>query len=453
MLEVVVLAAGKGTRMRSDLPKVLHPLAGKPFLSHVIDRATELSAVSTFVVVGHGADQVKTAMAGSTLHYVEQIEQLGTGHAVLQALPHLSDNSTVLILYGDVPLIGVEALRQLVTMVDDKSMGLLTVNLSEPFGYGRIVRNAHGQVQAIVEHKDADDAQLAISEVNTGVMAVRSQDLQRWLPQLSDSNAQNEFLLTDIIAMASSEGKAIVTAQPEHEYEVLGVNNRQQQATLERIYQGVTAQRLMEEGLTLLDPARFDCRGSLTVGTDCVVDVNCVFEGDVVLGDGVHIGPNCHIKDSTIASGAQIKSHSILESATVGEACAVGPFARLRPDTVLGKKAKIGNFVEIKKSAIGEDSKVSHLSYVGDAAVGNGVNIGAGTITCNYDGVNKFVTTIGDGVFVGSNTALVAPVALGANVTVAAGSVVTVDVEKESLVVARSRQRNIPGWVSPTKKS
>ncbi len=452
MLEVVILAAGKGTRMRSDLPKVLHPLAGKPFLRHVVDRAADVDAASTFVVVGHGAEQVQRVMDDSKLRYVEQKEQRGTGHAVQQALPHVSDDATVLILYGDVPLISATTLAELVEKVGDSSMGLLTVTLDDPMGYGRIVRDASGAVQAIVEQKDASAEQLTIQEVNTGVMAVRATDLKRWLPKLSDNNAQKEYLLTDIIAMANADGVSVVTAQPDHAHEVLGVNNRQQQAELERIYQRVTAEALMQEGLTLLDPQRFDCRGSLTVGKDCVIDVNCVFEGEVVLGDGVTIGPNCHIKDSTIADGAEIKSHSVLESATVGELCAVGPFARLRPQTVLAKKAKIGNFVEIKKSAIGEDSKVSHLSYVGDAAVGNSVNIGAGTITCNYDGVNKFVTTIGDGVFVGSNTALVAPVALGANVTVAAGSVVTVDADNDALVVARSRQRTIDGWVRPTKK-
>ncbi len=452
MLEVVILAAGKGTRMRSDLPKVLHPLAGKPFLRHVVDRAADVDAASTFVVVGHGAEQVQRVMDDGKLRYVQQKEQRGTGHAVQQALPHVSDDATVLILYGDVPLISATTLAELVEKVGDSSMGLLTVTLDDPMGYGRIVRDASGAVQAIVEQKDASAEQLTIQEVNTGVMAVRATDLKRWLPKLSDNNAQKEYLLTDIIAMANADGVSVVTAQPDHAHEVLGVNNRQQQAELERIYQRVAAEALMQEGLTLLDPQRFDCRGSLTVGKDCVIDVNCVFEGEVVLGDGVIIGPNCHIKDSTIADGAEIKSHSVLESATVGELCAVGPFARLRPQTVLAKKAKIGNFVEIKKSAIGEDSKVSHLSYVGDAAVGNSVNIGAGTITCNYDGVNKFVTTIGDGVFVGSNTALVAPVALGANVTVAAGSVVTVDADNDALVVARSRQRTIDGWVRPTKK-
>ncbi len=452
MLEITILAAGKGTRMRSNLPKVLHTLAGKPFLQHVLDRAEELGSNSTSVIIGHGADAVKEAVSAKNIGFVEQLDQLGTGHAVLQALPHLHEDATALILYGDVPLIATETLQRLITAVGDDALGLLTVNLDDPTGYGRIVRNEAGAVIAIVEQKLANDEQRKINEVNTGVMAVKVKDLQRWLPALSDDNAQREYLLTDIIEMANNEGKAIVTAQPSEEYEVLGVNNRVQQAELERIYQRKIADKLLENGVTLLDPQRFDCRGSLTAGKDCVIDVNCVFEGDVVLGDGVIIGPNCHITDTEIASNVEIKSHSVLEGAKVGNHVAVGPFARLRPKASLGDHAKVGNFVEIKKSNIGENSKVSHLSYIGDAEVGDNVNIGAGTITCNYDGVNKFVTTVGDGVFVGSNTSLVAPVALGENVTVAAGSVVTIDVKEDALAVARSRQRNIDGWVRPTKK-
>ncbi|MFL0803631.1 MAG: bifunctional UDP-N-acetylglucosamine diphosphorylase/glucosamine-1-phosphate N-acetyltransferase GlmU [Agarilytica sp.] len=452
MLEITILAAGKGTRMRSNLPKVLHTLAGKPFLQHVLDRAEELGSKSTSVIVGHGAEAVREAVESENINFVEQLEQLGTGHAVLQAVPHLHDDAIVLILYGDVPLIATETLQRLTEVVNENTLGLLTVNLDEPTGYGRIVRNEAGEVVAIVEQKLASDEQLEIKEVNTGVMAVKVKDLQRWLPALSDDNAQKEYLLTDIIEMANNEGKDIVTAQPSEEYEVLGVNNRVQQAELERIYQGKIASNLLEKGVTLMDPQRFDCRGTLTTGKDCVIDVNCVFEGDVVLGDGVSIGPNCHITDTEIASNVEIKSHSVLEGAKVGNHVAVGPFARLRPKAALGDHAKVGNFVEIKKSNIGENSKVSHLSYIGDAEVGDNVNIGAGTITCNYDGVNKFVTTVGDGVFVGSNTSLVAPVSLGENVTVAAGSVVTIDVNEDALAVARSRQRNIDGWVRPTKK-
>ncbi|MFL0800835.1 MAG: bifunctional UDP-N-acetylglucosamine diphosphorylase/glucosamine-1-phosphate N-acetyltransferase GlmU [Agarilytica sp.] len=452
MLEIAILAAGKGTRMCSNLPKVLHTLAGKPFLQHVLDRADELGSTNTSIIVGHGADAVKNTIRAENIGFIEQVNQLGTGHAVLHALPHLNDDATLLILYGDVPLIATETLQRLITNVTDDALGLLTVSLDDPTGYGRIVRDDAGAVVAIVEQKLANNDQLKIQEVNTGVMAVNVKDLQRWLPALSDDNAQKEYLLTDIIEMANAEGKTIVTAQPSEEYEVLGVNNRVQQAELERVYQAKVANNLLEKGVTLLDPQRFDCRGTLTVGKDCVIDVNCVFEGDVVLGDAVTIGPNCHIKDTEIASNVEIKSHSVLEGAKIGNHVAVGPFARLRPKAALGDHAKVGNFVEIKKSNIGENSKVSHLSYIGDAEVGDNVNVGAGTITCNYDGVNKFVTEIGDGVFVGSNTSLVAPVALGENVTVAAGSVVTIDVKEDALAVARSRQRNIDGWVRPTKK-
>ncbi len=451
MLEIVILAAGKGTRMRSDLPKVLHPLAGKPFLQHVLDRADELASANTFVVVGHGAETVRKNVRAKQLTFVEQLDQLGTGHAVKQALSHFNDESTVLILYGDVPLITTETLSALVAVVTEKALGLLTVCLQDPTGYGRIVRDDSGKVQAIVEQKDANKDELLITEVNTGVLAVKTKDLQSWLPALSDDNVQKEYLLTDIIAMANKEGKKIITTQPSQTFEVLGVNNRIQQAELERVFQSAIAGRLMESGVTLLDPSRFDCRGEITAGKDCIIDVNCVFEGDVTLGDGVTIGPNCHIKDAKIGNNVEIKSHTVIDSATLGCDVTVGPFARLRPQAVLGDRSKVGNFVEIKKSKIGVNSKVSHLSYVGDAKIGDNVNIGAGTITCNYDGVNKFPTNIADGVFVGSNTALVAPVSLGENVTVAAGSVVTVDVPDEALAVARSRQRNIDGWVRPSK--
>lgn len=451
-VETVILAAGKGTRMRSDKPKVLHMLAGKPFLQHVIDCADALKASKNLVVVGHGAEEVQRSISADNIQFVEQKEQLGTGHAVQQAMPHLSDNAVVLVLYGDVPLIKTSTLDSLCSLVGESSMALLTVKLEDPSGYGRIVRNSENAVTSIVEEKDAAEEQKNIQEVNTGVMAVRGDDLKRWLPMLSNNNAQKEFYLTDIIALAVNDGKKVSTAHPDNEFETLGVNNRAQQAELERIYQLEYAKVLMADGLTLIDPSRFDCRGSLTVGRDCVVDVNCVFEGDVIIGDGVVIGPNCYIKDTVVGCGVEIKSHSIADEAKIGDSCVVGPFARLRPMAELGVNAKVGNFVEIKKAQVGENSKVNHLSYVGDATLGDNVNIGAGTITCNYDGVNKFKTEIGNGVFVGSNTALVAPVNLGANVTVAAGSVITSDVQDESLAVARSRQRNIEGWVKPSKE-
>ncbi len=451
MLDVVILAAGKGTRMRSNKPKVLHTLAGKPFLQHVVDRSKELKANKIIGVVGHGADEVKTAMAHEEIEYVEQREQLGTGHAVQQVIPNIQAGATVLILYGDVPLIKSETLKELCALVSDTSMALLTVEFDNPFGYGRIVRGADGEVESVVEQKDADTAQQKITEVNTGVMAVLAEDLHRWLPQLTDDNAQKEYLLPDIIALARQEGKSVRTSMPADASEVLGVNNRAQQAELERLYQSAYANTLLDQGLTLLDPARFDCRGTLAVGKDCVIDVNCVFEGDVLLGDNVSIGPNCHIINSTIADNSEIKAFTVIEKAKVKDNAVVGPYARLRPDAQLESGAKIGNFVEIKKAVIGRGSKVNHLSYIGDAEVGEDVNIGAGTITCNYDGANKFKTQIGDGVFVGSNSALVAPVALGKNATVGAGSVITSDVGDDTLAVGRARQRSIEGWARPTK--
>lgn len=452
MLEIVILAAGKGTRMRSARPKVLHTLAGKPFVAHVIDRARDLQAESIAVVVGHGAEDVANAVAGEGIHFVEQRQQLGTGHAVLQALPSLSSDATVLILYGDVPLISSRTLTTLVGLVSDTSMGLLTVTLDNPLGYGRIVRNAMGEVREIVEQKDACREQQAIREVNTGVMAVRGSMLKRWLPALENNNAQGEYYLTDIIAMAAKDGVMIETAQPASASEVLGVNDRAQQAQLERLYQQEMASNLMAAGVSLLDPARFDCRGTLTAGEDCVIDINCVFEGENQLGDNVQIGPNCLIKNARIGSNTIIHANSVVEDATIAGDNTIGPFARLRPGTQLAEGARIGNFVETKNARIGSGSKVNHLSYVGDADIGAKVNIGAGTITCNYDGVNKHRTQIGDSVFVGSNTALVAPVALADGTTVAAGSIVTRNSDQDQLVVARSRQRNIDGWQRPTKK-
>lgn len=451
MLEIIILAAGKGTRMRSDKPKVLHTLAGKPFLEHVLDRSAELNADKVHVIIGHGADMVREALAGRDVNFVEQTEQLGTGHAVLQVLPHLNPESDTLILYGDVPLTKTDTLAELRAKVSDSSMGLLTVNLADPNGYGRIVRT-NGSVTAIVEQKDANPEQLKIDEVNTGVMAVKSAHLAKWLPALSNDNAQGEYYLTDIIAMSSADDIAIETAQPKDEYEVLGVNNRLQQAELERIFQRQVAEELMVAGATLLDPARLDCRGSIEVGRDCVIDVNCVFEGKVVLGNNVHIGPNCVISDSTIGDGTVILANSILEESTLAENCNIGPFARLRPGSQLANGAKIGNFVETKKAIIGEGSKVNHLSYVGDAEVGAGVNIGAGTITCNYDGANKSKTTILDGAFIGSNSALVAPVTVGKNATVGAGTVVTRNSEEGDLIIARTKQNNLKGWTRPVKK-
>ncbi len=437
--------------MKSDLPKVLHPIAGKPMVGHVIDTARQLTERQLHLIVGHGADTVQQQL-GDQHNYILQEQQLGTGHAVQQALPFIDDNSIVLILYGDVPLIAKDTVQKLIDQVNSHSMGLLTINLSNPTGYGRIVRATSGEVKAIVEQKDATEEQQNICEVNTGFMAVNSAHLEQWLPALSNNNAQGEYYLTDIIAMAQQEGIVINTVQPAAHWEVLGVNDRRQQAELERVYQTNLADALLKKGVTLRDPARFDCRGSITVGRDVIIDVNCIFKGDVVLGDGVTIGANSTIDNASIAAGSTIKENSMIQDSQLHEACTVGPYARLRPGTVLENGAKIGNFVEIKKAAIGAGSKVNHLSYVGDATLGRDVNIGAGTITCNYDGVNKHKTTIEDGVFVGSNSALVAPVTLEQRVTIGAGSTINKSVEKETLSLTRSPQKNIKNWKRPEKK-
>lgn len=452
MLDILVLAAGKGTRMRSDLPKVLHPIGGKPLVQHVLDTARQVGGDRIMVIVGHGAELVEERMAAADVSFVLQAQQLGTGHAVQQALPQLRNDATVLILYGDVPLTRAETLQKLISGVSENQMGLLTVNMRNPSGYGRIVRDSNNAVIAIVEHKDASEEQRKIAEINTGIMAVKAAHLQKWLPQLQNNNAQGEYYLTDIIALAKADGITIHVEQPDAVEEVEGINNRQQQAALERFYQQQQANELMVAGVTLLDPARFDCRGVITAGRDVVIDINCVFEGDVELGDGVVIEPNCIIINSKIGNNTHVKANSHIEEAVIAEGCDVGPYARLRPGTQLAKGAKIGNFVETKKALIGEGSKVNHLSYIGDTTIGKKANIGAGTITCNYDGVNKFKTEIGDNAFIGSNSALVAPVKVGSNATVAAGSIITKDVADDELAVARSRQRNIEGWDRPTKK-
>lgn len=452
MLDILILAAGKGTRMRSDLPKVLHKVGGKALVQHVADTARQIGGEQLLIIVGHGAEKVQEQMAADDVKFVLQAQQLGTGHAVQQALPHLRNDATVLILYGDVPLTRAETLEKLIAKVSDTSMGLLTVNMQDPTGYGRIVRDAANHVIAIVEQKDANDDQKKIGEVNTGIMAVKAAHLQKWLPALQNNNAQGEYYLTDIIAMAKADGIVIEIEQPNAVEEVEGINNRQQQAALERFYQKQKANELMVAGVTLLDPARLDIRGNLQAGKDVVIDVNCVFEGNVTLGDGVVIEPNCVIINSTIGAGSHIKAYSHIEDATLAADCDIGPYARLRSGTDLAEGVKIGNFVETKKVVIAKGSKVNHLSYVGDAKVGSGVNVGAGTITCNYDGVNKFKTEIGDNVFVGSNSALVAPVKIGNGATIGAGSVITKDVETAELAIARGKQRNIQGWERPTKK-
>lgn len=450
-LDIVILAAGQGTRMNSSLPKVLHPIAGKPMLQHVIDAAHAFDDAKIHVVIGHGANQVRSAIAGD-IHWVEQPQQLGTGHAVLQALPNMRRDATVLVLYGDVPLVNPATLKQMVLATTERGMTLLTVELENPSGYGRIIRNAQGSVACIVEQKDADEEQLRIREVNTGIMAVTAVDLARWLPALDNKNAQAEFYLTDIIAMANRDGVEINTHTAQSEAEVLGVNDRHQQARLERIYQDKQARALMAQGVTLMDPHRFDCRGELHVGRDVVIDINVVFYGVVELGDNVVIEPNCVIGDTKIGNGSRIKANSVVENAVLGECVDVGPFARLRPGTVLNDNARIGNFVETKNAVFGESSKANHLAYIGDSEIGAQCNIGAGTITCNYDGVNKHKTVLGDNVFVGSNSTLVAPLIVENGGFVGAGSTVTKTVPEDTLAVARGQQRNITGWQRPGKK-
>ena len=450
-LDIVILAAGKGTRMRSQIPKVLHTLAGKPMVQHVLDTASALQPDRTHVVIGHGANQLREALADNAVQFAVQNEQKGTGHAVAQALEHLGTGS-VLILYGDVPLLKRESLVELLAHVDEQHMGLLTVTLDDPYGYGRIVRNEAGDAVAIIEQKDASSAQLAITECNTGIMAMTSAQLKRWLPQLSSNNAQGEYYLTDVIAMAAEEGIKVRTAQPEKAVEVEGVNNRSQMARLERVYQLQFADKLMEQGVALADPSRIDVRGKLTCGHDVFIDIGCVFEGDVELGEGVRIGPYSVIKNSTIGAESVIETHSVIEGTVAAGRNQIGPFARLRPGTRLAVKAKVGNFVETKNADVGEGSKINHLSYVGDARLGRDVNVGAGTITCNYDGANKHHTKIGDNAFIGSNTALVAPVTVGKGATIGAGSTIAKDVTDYALAVTRGRQLEKTDWLRPGKR-
>uniref|UniRef100_A0A7C2B1U0 Bifunctional protein GlmU n=1 Tax=Pseudomonas graminis TaxID=158627 RepID=A0A7C2B1U0_9PSED len=449
-LDIVILAAGQGTRMRSALPKVLHPVAGKSMLGHVIHSARQLSPKGIHVVIGHGAERVREQLASDDLSFVLQDKQLGTGHAVAQALPVLTAE-TVLILYGDVPLIKVETLHRLLALANDQQLGLLTVTLDDPTGYGRIVRDTHHRVSAIVEHKDATEAQKAIKEGNTGILAVPGKRLADWLGRLSNNNVQGEYYLTDVIAMAVNDGLVVATAQPDDAMEVQGANDRKQLAELERHYQQREARRLMALGVTLRDPARFDVRGDVTTGRDVMIDVNVILEGRVVIEDDVSIGPNCVIKDSTLRKGAIIKANSHLEGAIVGEGADAGPFARLRPGSVLDARAHVGNFVELKNAHLGEGAKAGHLTYLGDAVIGARTNVGAGTITCNYDGANKHKTIMGEDVFIGSNNSLVAPVHIASGATTAAGSTINQDVPAEQLAVARARQRNIEGWKRPVK--
>ncbi|NVK21707.1 MAG: bifunctional UDP-N-acetylglucosamine diphosphorylase/glucosamine-1-phosphate N-acetyltransferase GlmU [Kangiellaceae bacterium] len=449
-LSVVILAAGKGTRMRSSMPKVLHPIAGKPMLQHVIDAAYQLQAQQVVVVAGHGIDQVTAMLEGQKVEIAEQAEQLGTGHAVDQALPLIDDANQVLVLYGDVPLIKPQTLSELIQQTPTNGLGLLTVKLDDPMGYGRIVRNQNNQVTAIVEQKDASQQQLLIDEVNTGILVAKAKDLKQWLANVDNNNAQGEYYLTDTIAMAAQSG-GVEACHPTSSIEVEGVNSRVQLAQLERAFQQQQATKLMEQGVTVIDPARLDIRGELNCAQDVLIDVNVIIEGKVTIESGVVIDANVIIKDCVIGAATHIKSNSMLEGATIGKNCQIGPFARVRPNTELKDEAFIGNFVETKKTVLGKGSKASHLAYIGDTVVGEKVNIGAGVITCNYDGVNKFQTIIEDGAFIGSDSQLVAPVTIGKNATVGAGTTVTKDVAENDLVISRVRQKHIDGWQRPQK--
>ncbi|MBK7677540.1 bifunctional UDP-N-acetylglucosamine diphosphorylase/glucosamine-1-phosphate N-acetyltransferase GlmU [Accumulibacter sp.] len=449
-MNIVILAAGQGKRMHSNLPKVLHPLAGKALVSHVIDTARSLSPKTLCIVYGHGGEAVRTTIDAPDLAWVLQEPQLGTGHAVMQALPYLGDASTTLVLYGDVPLIEAETLKQLVHAARD-ALAILTVELPDPGGYGRIVRNDAGVVVRIVEQKDATADERSIREINTGIMALPTARLAEWLGRLSNDNAQREYYLTDIVGMAVAAGLPVRTAHPQAASEVLGVNSKVQLAELERVAQRRTADRLLEQGVRLADPARIDVRGELVCGRDVFIDVNCVFEGKVVLEEAVEIGPACVLKNAQIGAGSRLAAFSHIEDAIVGPDGVIGPFARLRPGTELAAGVHIGNFVELKNSKLAAQSKANHLAYIGDAVIGSRVNIGAGTITCNYDGANKFKTIIEDDAFIGSDTQLVAPVTVGRGATLGAGTTLTKDAPPDTLTISRARQISIPGWKRPQK--
>jgi len=451
-LNIVILAAGQGKRMHSNLPKVLHPVAGKALVRHVIDTARSLSPNRLCIVHGHGGDAVRAALPDADLAWALQSPQLGTGHAVQQALPHLAADGATLVLYGDVPLTTADTLRRLLHAARD-GLAVLTVELADPSGYGRIVRDAGGRVVRIVEQKDASAAERALREINTGIMAIPTARLAGWLAALSNDNAQGEYYLTDVVAAAVAAGVPVNTAHPGGEWEVLGVNSKVQLAELERIEQRRIADRLLESGVRLADPARIDVRGELACGRDVAIDVNCVFEGRVELADAVEIGPHCVLKNVRIGAGARIAAFSHLEDAVVGPDCVVGPYARLRPGAELGPEVHIGNFVEVKKSTIAAGSKANHLAYIGDARVGERVNIGAGTITCNYDGANKHLTVIEDDVFIGSDSQLVAPVTVGRGATLGAGTTLTRDAPPDALTVSRVRQTTLAGWQRPQKKA
>lgn len=449
-MNIVILAAGQGKRMHSNLPKVLHPVAGKALAQHVIDTARSLNPEKLVVVYGHGGDVVRSTLAADDICWAEQAQQLGTGHAVAQAVPQLGRAAQTLVLYGDVPLTSAATLKRLLA-AGEGGLAILTVDLADPTGYGRIVRDAAGQVQRIVEQKDASEAEKAIREINTGIMAVPTARLGAWLASLKNDNAQGEYYLTDIVSLAVAEGLPVRTAQPEGEWEVLGVNSKVQLAELERQHQRNLADGLLVAGVRLADPARIDIRGELKHGRDVAIDVGCVFEGTVELGDAVEVGPYCVLKNVKVGAGTRIAAFCHFEDAVIGPDGILGPYARLRPGAELGPEVHIGNFVEVKKSKIGAQSKANHLAYIGDAEIGRRVNVGAGTITCNYDGVNKHKTIIEDDAFIGSDSQLVAPVTVGRGATLGAGTTLTKDAPPDALTVSRAKQLTLSGWQRPVK--
>lgn len=451
-MQIVILAAGQGKRMNSRLPKVLQPLAARPLLGHVVTTSRSLGPRTLCVVYGHGGDQVRAALDAPDIVWAEQAQQLGTGHAVQQAMPMLGDEGAVLVLYGDVPLIQAQTLRDLLDAAESSRVALLTVTLADPTGYGRIMRDLNGKILSIVEEKDASGGIRAIREVNTGILCAPARLLRDWLARLRNDNAQGEFYLTDVIEMAVSDGVEVVARQPAHEWEVLGVNNKVQLAELERIHQRNQAHALLEAGVTLRDPARIDIRGELVCGRDVEIDVGCVFEGRVELADGVKVGAHCVLRDVKVGAETRIAPFCHFDSAEIGAAGVLGPYARLRPGTVLGEDVHVGNFVEIKNSQVADHSKANHLAYVGDASVGSGVNIGAGVITCNYDGANKHRTVIEDDAFIGSDCQLVAPVTVGRGATIGAGTTLTQNAPADALTLSRTRQLSITGWARPVKK-
>ncbi len=450
-LSIIILAAGQGTRMRSNLPKVLQPLAEKPLLAHVLDCSKALAADDICVVYGHGGDTVRSTFPDASIRWALQAEQLGTGHAVQQAMPETPDNNRVLILAGDVPLLRAATLARLLDETPDSDMAVLTVDMDDPSGYGRIVRD-NGSVHSIVEQKDASEAELAIREINTGVILCPGDSLKSWLSRLSNDNSQGEYYLTDVISMAVSDGVKVHGIKADSAGEVMGINDKKQLAEAERALQSRRVDELMQQGVGFADPARVDIRGTLTCGKDVFIDINAVFEGDVVLGDGVRIESNNVIRDSQVGAGTVLHPSCHLEGATMGDNCEIGPFARLRPGAILANRVKVGNFVEIKKSTVADGSKVNHLTYIGDAEIGTAVNVGAGTITCNYDGANKHKTKIGDGAFIGSGVQLVAPVEVGAGATIGAGSTITKNTPRDTLTLERAKQTSVKGWVKPVKK-